>query len=323
MADNSTTDEQIYKNKNNNDLSGDELNNSTTIILKEYQPFIIGDYYFVVGSTNNDCLYIEFKQDDKHYKANISIKNLCIINGSLKSCKNIDEIYNLILESINQKQLNISSIKNNKLKFSLSITIEDTPSPLEIILKEEKDKNAVLLNDNNDEKEEELKEEKETDTEKKKNNNDFILIKDNSEVNSESKTEKNDNIEVASQDINNGIPVNHSHDIKFNLLEDDLNEKNENQNNSNSNSNNNENLEENEVEEEEEKEKDDEPSETNNKENEINEINEIIKIYKIINELKTDIQYLKGRILNKDEESKNDKKIIELEKKKRRFKRRN
>ena len=73
MADNSTTDEQIYKNKNNNDLSGDELNNSTTIILKEYQPFIIGDYYFVVGSTNNDCIYIEFKQDDKHYKANISI----------------------------------------------------------------------------------------------------------------------------------------------------------------------------------------------------------------------------------------------------------
>ena len=55
-----------------------------------------------------------------------------------------------------------------------------------------------------------------------------------SEVNSELKTEKNGNIEVASQDLNNGIPVNHNHDIKINKLEDDLNEKNENQNNRNS-----------------------------------------------------------------------------------------
>lgn len=55
-----------------------------------------------------------------------------------------------------------------------------------------------------------------------------------SEVNSESKTEKKGNIEVASLDLNNGIPVYHNHDIKINKLEDDLNEKNENQNNSNS-----------------------------------------------------------------------------------------
>jgi hypothetical protein len=55
-----------------------------------------------------------------------------------------------------------------------------------------------------------------------------------SEVNSESKTEKNDNIEVVSQDVNNGIPVNHNYDIKINKLENDLNEKKENQNNSNS-----------------------------------------------------------------------------------------
>ena len=47
-----------------------------------------------------------------------------------------------------------------------------------------------------------------------------------SELSSESK--------VASQDVNNGIPVNHNHDIKFNLFEDDLNEKNESKNNNNS-----------------------------------------------------------------------------------------
>ena len=49
---NNTSEEQILKDKNNNEVSMDELTNSS-ILLKEYQPFIIGEYYFVIATTIN------------------------------------------------------------------------------------------------------------------------------------------------------------------------------------------------------------------------------------------------------------------------------
>ena len=292
---NNTSEEQILKDKNNNEVSMDELTNSS-ILLKEYQPFIIGEYYFVIATTINENLYIECKQKEKYYKLSISQKNICIINEKFQTCKNIEEIYNLILDSINKKQINITTIKNNKIKFNLTITIGDIPSPFEILLKEEKNKNALLLNDVNEK--DEVNENQNKQIEKK---NEFILIKNN-DLTSESKNERSQSIRNGeeSQEIKNEIPVNHIHNIEFNLLEDDLNGKNKNK------INNNENLQD---ENEDEEEENDEPSETtNNRENEIN------KIYNIINELKNDIKYLKG-LLNNDTQIKNEEKIKELEKK--------
>ena len=293
MTENTTTEEQVYHNKNNSEISADDLNISNTIVLKEYQPFIIGEYYFVIGIISNESLYFECKKNDKYYKLPISKKNLCIINDKFNTCKDIDEIYKLILDSINKKQINITTIKNNKLKFTLSVTIEDTPCPFEIILKEEKNKNAVLLNDNNEKEESIIK-----DNESNPNNNEFALIKDNDE-HPESKNEKSSSAnEDESQEINHEIPSNHNHNIEFNLLEDDLN------NGQTKNANINLSGKEDDNEDEEDEDVDD-PSETTNKENETN-------IYNIINELKKDIKYLKG-IINKNEKTINDEKIKELE----------
>ena len=294
MTENTSTEEQVYHNKNNSEVLADDLNISNTIVLKEYQPFIVGEYYFVIGIISNEVLYFECKKNDKYYKLPISKKNLCIINDKFHTCKDIDEIYKLILDSINKKQINITTIKNNKLKFALSVTIEDTPFPFEIILKEEKNKNAVLLNDNNEKEENSIK-----DNESNSKNNDFALIKDIDEQ-PESKNEKSSSAnEDESQEINHEIPSNHNHNIEFNLLEDDLNNgqaKNANINLSGKEDDN----------EEEEDEDGDDPSETTNKENGNN------NIYNIINELKKDIKYLKG-IIDKNEQTTNDEKINELE----------
>ena len=149
---NDTIKEEILNNKSNNEASIDELTNST-ILLKEYQPFKIGEYYFVIATTINDTLYFECKENEKYYKLTISQKNICIINDKFQTCKNIEEIYNLLLDSINKKQISITTIKNNKIKFNITITIDDTPSPFEILLKEEKNKNAVLLNEINEKEE--------------------------------------------------------------------------------------------------------------------------------------------------------------------------
>ena len=294
MTENTTTEEQVYHNKNNSEMSQDELNISNTIVLKEYQPFIVGEYYFVIGIISNEALYFECKKNDKYYKLPISKKNLCIINDKFHTCKDIDEIYKLILDSINKKQINITTIKNNKLKFTLSVTIEDTPYPFEIILKEEKNKNALLLNDNNEKEENSIK-----DNESNSKNNDFALIKDNDD-HPESKNEKSSSPnDDESAEINHDIPSNHNHNIEFNLLEDDLNNgqiKNAKMNLSGKEEDN----------EDEEDEDGDDPSETTNKDNENN------NIYSIINELKKDIKYLKG-IIGKNEKTINDEKINELE----------
>ena len=299
---NDTIKEEILNNKSNNEASIDELTNST-ILLKEYQPFKIGEYYFVIATTINDTLYFECKENEKYYKLTISQKNICIINDKFQTCKNIEEIYNLLLDSINKKQISITTIKNNKIKFNITITIDDTPSPFEILLKEEKNKNAVLLNEINEKEEKDEINDQQNEQQKKKN--DFILIKDNY-IDSESKNEKSGSIQNGeeSQEIKDEIPVNHNHNIEFNLLEYDLNagEK-------KNNINNNENLKESQDEDDDEEEENDEQSETtNNKEKEIN------KIYNIINELKNDIKYIKG-LLNNESQIENEGRIRELEKK--------
>ena len=48
--------------------------------------------------------------------------------------------------SLNDVEINITNLKNNKIKFSLPIKANDgLASPFEIILKEEKNKNELLL----------------------------------------------------------------------------------------------------------------------------------------------------------------------------------
>ena len=291
MSENNSNEELFHHYKNNSELSSDDLNSTNSIILNDYQPFIIGDYYFIIGATQNESLYFECTQKNKYYKLLISKNNLCIINEKFNLCKDIDEIYKLILNSINE--IKIVSMHNNKLKFTLSVIFEKTSYPFEIILKEETNKNALLLSENKIKFENSLKD-------KGNNliNNELVLIEENDET-SELKKEKSSSVnEEESQDP--------SHKNEFYLV--------------NYNVNNNEQIkdaiknlsgkeEENEDEEDEEDREGEDiegPSETTNIQNETN------KIYNIINELKKDIKYLKG-IITKYETTNNNEKINELE----------
>ena len=65
MTDNTTTDEYVYKYKN--DQSTDDINDST-VLLNQYQSFILDDYSFILGTTDNESIYIECKQNEKYYK---------------------------------------------------------------------------------------------------------------------------------------------------------------------------------------------------------------------------------------------------------------
>ena len=288
---NNINEEQIHQYKNNSELSSDDLNSTNSIILNDYQPFIIGDYYFVIGTTQNESLYFECMQKEKYYKLLISKSNLCIINNKFNACKDIDEIYKLILNSINE--INISSIHNNKLKFTLSVIFEEAPYPFEIILKEETNKNALLLAENRIKFENSLK-----DKENNLTNNGLVLIEENDEA-SELKKEKSSSvIEEVSQDP--------SHKSEFYLVKYNVT-NNEQIKDANKNLSGKEEENEDEEDEEDREGEDIEgQSETTNMQNEAN------KIYNIINDLKKDIKYLKG-IITKYETTNNNEKINELE----------
>ena len=294
MSENITNEneEQLNQYKNSSELSSDDLNNTNAIILNEYQPFIIGDYYFVIGTTQSESLYFECKQKDKYYNLLISKNNLCILNEKFNTCKDIDEVYKLILNSINE--IDITALRNNKLKFTLSAIFEETPYPFEIILKEETNKNALLLTEDKIKNENSMK-----DNENKSKNNGLVLIEENDE-NSEYKKEKSSVNEEESQDP--------SHKNDFYLVKYNIN-NNEQIKDAIKNLSGKEEENENEEEEDDEDEEGEDierPSETTNMKNEEN------KIYNIINELKKEIKNLKG-IITKYEQANNNEKINELE----------
>ena len=152
MTENTTTDEYAYKHKSNNEQSTEDINNSA-VLLNQYQSFDVNEYSFIIGATDNDQIYIECRLNDKYFKKLMSKKNICIINDKFQSCRDINEIYKLIMLSLNGGEINITNLKNNKIKFSLMITTNDgPPSPFEIILKEEKNKNDLVLNQSNEKK---------------------------------------------------------------------------------------------------------------------------------------------------------------------------
>ena len=74
--------------------------------------------------------------------------------------------------SLNGVEINITNLKNNKIKFSLPIKANDgLASPFEIILKEEKNKNELLLNQSNEKKDKENIDKEES---QKENNSSFM-----------------------------------------------------------------------------------------------------------------------------------------------------
>ena len=286
MTENTTTDEYIYKYKSINEQSTDDINNSA-IILKQYESFTYNDYFFIRGITDNNNIYIECKKNEKYYKKIISKKKLSLINDKFQSCKNINEIFKLILFSINKKQINITTLKNNKIKFNLTlITEENISSPFEIILKEEKNKNDILINKVN-----------------KKNN------ENNSDIQKEKENSESLFMEEELQYIKKEL-LSNKNNKKVNLSNNDLNkEKIENKNNNEINEINkniNINLIDNEVEEQEENEDLDDNYSNEN----INIENENNKIINNINKLKKEIIYIKN-FINKNEKNNNDEKIKE------------
>jgi len=291
MSESNINEEQMHHYKNSSELSSDDLNSTNSIILNDYQPFIIGDYYFLIGNTQNESLYIECINKDKYYKLLISKNNLCIINDKFSSCKDIEEIYKLILNSINE--INITPMHNNKLKFTLSVIFDETPYPLEVILKEELNKNSLLLTENKIKSKNSLK-----DKENNIKNSGLVLIEENDET-SEVKKEKSSSVnEEESQDP--------SHKNDFFLVKYKINNSEQIKDSIKNLSGKEEENEDEECEEDGDGEDNEGQSETTNMQKESN------KIYKIIIELKKDIKYLKG-IISKYEKTNNNEKINELE----------
>ena len=290
MSENNINEEQHHY-KNSSELSSEDINSTNSIILNDYQPFIIGDYFFVIGTTQNESLYFECRQKDKYYKLLISKSNLCIINEKFNLCQDIDEIYKSILNTINE--INITPI-HNKLKFTLSVNFDETPYPFEIILKEETNKNALLLTDNKIKSDNILKYK-----ENNLKNKELVLIEENDET-SELKKGKSSSVneEEESQEPSN---KNEFYLVKYKI--------NNNKQIKDAIKNLSGKEEENEDEEDEEDKEGEDiegPSETTNNQNETN------KIYNIINELKKDIKNLKI-IIKKYEKTNNNEKINELE----------
>ena len=276
MTENTTTDEHVYKYKN--DQSIDDLNNST-VLLNQYQSFILDDYSFIIGTTDNESIYIECKINDKFYKKIISKKNLYVINEKFKAYQDINEIYKIIFVSITNNQINITNLKNNKIKFTLSITMNDNkPSIFEIILKEEKNKNDAVIYK----------------IEQKNNGGD--MAKDNNDQISELHKDHSDSIFM--EDFKKDILANYKKDHNI----DDLKKKKKEKKNDKMN--------------EEEEEEEDEENDNNGNDvgQNINKQNDTNNLIEIINNLKSDLLYLKN-VVNKNEHNNNDEKIKELEKK--------
>ena len=289
MTENTTTDEYVYKYKN--DQSTDDNNNST-ILLNQYQSFILDDYSFIVGTTDNDSIYIECKQNEKFYKKIISKKNCYVINDKFQSCKTINEIYKLIVVSITKNQININNIKNNKIKFSISIGVDDTtPSYFEIILKEEKNKNDAII------------------YKLEKKNNEDALLKENENNEENSDLQKDNSDSIFMEDFKKDILANYKQNRSVGSNKPD-NAKKEKKEEEKKDNNNNGNILDFAEEEEEEEEEDNDDD--NAKDNNVNKENQINNVLEIINNLKTELLFLKNAF-NKNGQNNNEEKIKELE----------
>ena len=293
MTENTTTDEYVYKYKNEQSIDD---NNNSAIILNQYQSFLLDDYSFIIGTTDNESIYMECKQNEKYYKTIISKKNCYVINEKFQTCKSINEIYKLILTSVTKNQINISYIKNNKIRFTISITADDTkPSYFEIILKEEKNKNDAIIY-------------------KLEKKNEAALLKENNEHNSDLQRENSDSIfmEAFKKDILANYKQNRSVGYKPN---DAKQEKNDEKKDNNNNENILDMAEEEEEEEDEDNDDDDDDIKENNNNNDnnnINKENETNNVLDIINNLKNELLYLKN-VINKNGQNNNEEKIKELE----------
>ena len=290
MTENTATDEYIYKYKK--DESTDDIYNNT-ILLNQYQSFIIDECPFILGTTDNESIYIEYKQNEKYYKKLISKKKLYEINNKFQAYKNINEIYKLFLLSINNNKITLNNLKKNKTKINISLVMEDNDIfNFSIILKEEKNKNNAFI------------------YKLDKNNKEAALDKDNNKQYLQDSNEGIFMVDFKKKTLNN---YKRNYIREFNI--DDL----ENKNNENSNEKTNDNYYENNnvnMNEEEEEEEDEDNHEDYDDDNEqgknIKKENRTNQLIEVIKNLKNDLLYLKN-IVNKNEENNNEEKIKELE----------
>ena len=295
MSENLENQKNIMKLNNSKELSNQDIQiNNNSIILKKYQTFLIYNYVFVVGIVNKDNLYFECRIKDKYYKKIISKEKIILLNEIFQAYKNITDIYELIILSMNSNKITLEIIKNNKIKLIISIKNENnTPSPFEIILVA-------------DEKNETNEEENETANKTKKKINpyeEYTLFKDSendNDINSNNSNNKNeegndnnnDNNQILfsedeSQDIvndnvmsddehknNNGNSSKNIHNNEFNIIKEEVTNdiKNDEPNNDN---NKDINIAEQSIENEEEEEEEiDEVTEENYNEDNLNDNNE-------------------------------------------------
>ena len=95
------------------------------IVLKKSNKFIINNYMFLIGIINKDNLYFESKIKGTYYKKILTKENVYLLNEIFIKYKNIKEIYELIILSLNDSKIKIELMKNNKLKLTFSIKMKE------------------------------------------------------------------------------------------------------------------------------------------------------------------------------------------------------
>ena len=98
---------------------------SKIIKFKEFYNFF-EEYYLKLSHNDNEELiiicYNIVKLDGICYETKMQREQFCILNSIFKQCKKVQDIYELILDSIKDNQITLSFNKDNNLIFSFTIT---------------------------------------------------------------------------------------------------------------------------------------------------------------------------------------------------------
>ena len=111
---------------------------SKTINFKEIYDFF-GDYYLKLSHNDNEELIIVcyniVKLDGIYYETKMNIQQIYNLNNIFRQYTNIKDIYELILDIINDKQISLSLNSDNNLIFSFTITdIKRNNQKVDIVL---------------------------------------------------------------------------------------------------------------------------------------------------------------------------------------------
>ena len=170
----------IYKFKNKRKKENNENKKM------EQNEFSFQDYNIIIGLNENNALYITCEYKQNFYQKILTFEELIKLSDSLKEFDNIKDIYSTFLNIIKDNKIFVVQFNNNQIKFNLLLNPKKNKlQPIEIPLlriekieKKEKEKHKEEDEENNNE----IFERKISDN-NSCGDNDFIMISHNDDEN--------------------------------------------------------------------------------------------------------------------------------------------